>query len=88
MIKRASWTKPEWLVYMLVNFALFLSKHSLEASSLQSITRYVIVLFPAFVFLGHWLTQQRKRVRFLYLSLSSSMLVVLSICYALWIFVG
>lgn len=88
MIKNRLWRKPEWLIYTLVNLTLFLSKQSFTASSLQSISRYVLILFPVFIALGNWLACQSQRVRFSYLTLSSVFLVLLSVCYSLWIFVG
>jgi ABC-type nickel/cobalt efflux system permease component RcnA len=65
-----------------------MSKESFIASSIQSTSRYVLVLFPAFLLIGEWLSRQSQKVRFLYLSISSSILVIFSSFYALWIFVG
>jgi 4-amino-4-deoxy-L-arabinose transferase-like glycosyltransferase len=88
MIKTKRWRKPEWLLYMGANLLLFMSKESFIASSIQSTSRYVLVLFPAFLLIGEWLSRQSQKVRFLYLSISSSILVIFSSFYALWIFVG
>jgi len=88
MILRKRWRKPEWLLYMGANLLLFMSKDSFVASSLQSTSRYVLVLFPAFLLIGDWLSRQSKRSLFSYLSISSIFLIVLSACYALWFFVG
>jgi hypothetical protein len=88
MIIHKRWRKPEWLLYMGANLLLFMSKESFIASSIQSISRYVLVLFPAFLLIGEWLSRQSQKVRFLYLSISSSILVIFSSFYALWIFVG
>jgi hypothetical protein len=71
-----------------LNLGVFLSKHSLVATPLQSIARYVIVLFPGFILLGDWLSRLKPRVRFLYLSASTALLLLFSAFYALAIFIG
>jgi len=88
MIARERWRKPEWLLFLGANLLLFFSNESFLASSLQSTSRYVLVLFPAFLLIGDWLSRQTHRVRFIYLSLSGSLLVVFSMLFALWVFVG
>ena len=43
---------------------------------------------PGFIVLGEWLAQRTARGRFIYLTLSSAALLVLSTLYALWFFIG
>jgi len=88
MIKKIFWNKPEWCIYTVINLAIFFSKQSYVHSSLQSISRYVLVLFPIYIFLGHWIAQQGYRTRLIYISISSIGLSVLTVYYTLWIFVG
>jgi hypothetical protein len=80
--------RMDWVIYMLLNLCLFLSKVSLVATSLQSIARYVLVLFPGFIVIGEWLSHLRRQRRFWAVACSSGLLVVLSSLYALWVFVG
>ncbi|KPK95298.1 MAG: hypothetical protein AMJ88_01485 [Anaerolineae bacterium SM23_ 63] len=82
------WRKIELLAYMLVNIGFLLSRRTENATSLKSISRYVLVLFPAFLVAGDYLKQARSATRFLYLVISSSLLIVLSALYALWFFLG
>jgi hypothetical protein len=84
----ARWRKPEWLVYMALNLGTFLSKRSVQASSLQSLARYVLTLFPAFVVAGDWLAQRGPRLRFVYFLASSTVLLILAVGYSLWWFIG
>jgi hypothetical protein len=88
MLLNPRWRRPEWLAYVFVNLGLFLSKQSLIGSSLQSLPRYVLVLFPCFVVFGDWLASHGQRTRFAYLAGSSAALVVLSMLYALWFFIA
>lgn len=88
MIPRPRWRKPEWVAYMLLNLFVALSKQSFVASSLQSMSRYVLVLFPAFILIGDCLHGWRGQVRFAYLVLTGAALMTLSALYALWFFVG
>jgi hypothetical protein len=87
LVKRR-WRRGEWVIYMGANWVLLLSKHNDLASSLQSLSRYVLVLFPGFIILGDWLAQRQPLFRFLYICLSAALLVVLSVLYTLWWFVG
>jgi hypothetical protein len=82
------WRRGDWLIYMVVNQAVFLSKHSLVASSLQSLARYVLVLFPGFIVIGDWLSRRGSRLRFVHVVISGTLLFVLSALYALWWFIG
>jgi hypothetical protein len=82
------WRRPEWLVYNIVNLITFLSKQSFMASSLQSASRYVLTLFPVFIILGDWLARRGHRIRFLYLTLSTLVLMVFGVLYSIWVFVG
>ncbi len=88
MVLRPRWRRPEWLIFAGANMLLFLSKRSFVASSLQSMSRYVLVLFPAFIVLGDFLSSRGRNTRLLYTALSSAALIVLSMAYGLWIFVG
>lgn len=88
MIARPRWRRPEAIVYMALNLLLFMSKRSLVASSLQSSSRYVLSLFPAFLVAGDWLNRTSPGKRFAYLSASGSLLIVLSILFAFWVFIG
>jgi hypothetical protein len=88
MLRGPRWRVWPWVIYMCANLAFFLSKHSLTASSLQSLARYVLVLFPAFIVLGDWLASRSQRVRFVYVLASSLGLVVLSALYAVGWFIG
>lgn len=88
MLRRPRWRVWAWVIYMLANLAFFLSKHSLTASSLQSLARYVLVLFPAFIVLGDWLAGRSARTRFFYVLGSSLGLLLLSALYAVGWFIG
>jgi hypothetical protein len=82
------WRKLDWLAYMVVNLLVFLSKRSVVASSLQSMSRYVLTLFPAFILAGEWLARRGSRARFIYAIVSSVVLVAMTALYPLWVFVG
>ena len=88
MILRPRWRKPEWLIYTSANLLLFFSNESFIASSLQSTSRYVLALFPAFFIIGDWLNTQKQKTRFTYFTLSGCLLIILSMLFALWVFVG
>ena len=88
MLRRPRWRVWGWVIFMVANLAFFLSKHSLTASSLQSLARYVLVLFPAFIVLGDWLAGRTARTRFFYVLGSSLGLLVLSALYAVGWFIG
>jgi len=88
MILHRPWRRGDWSIYMIVNLGLFLSKRSLVASSLQSLARYVLVLFPAFIVVGDWLSRRGPRVRFVYVVISGTLLLVFGALYALYWFIG
>ncbi|HEY70012.1 MAG TPA: hypothetical protein G4O08_05445 [Anaerolineae bacterium] len=88
MMVRPRWRRWEWIAFAGANMLLFLSKKSFIASSLQSMSRYVLVLFPAFILLGNLLAQRSRRTRLVTIALSSTGLIALSAAYTLWIFVG
>ena len=88
LARQARWRNGAWLIYFGLNLLFDLSKHSLTAAAWQSLARYVLVLFPAFVVAGAWLARQTQRVRFIYVTLSSAGLLIVSVLYVLWIFVG
>jgi len=88
MLVQARWRRAEWLIYVGLNLMAFTTKRNLVASSLQSNSRYVLTLFPAFIVIGDWLARQKPGWRFAYLSGSSALLLVFSALYALWWFIG
>ncbi len=77
-----------FIVYYGSNLVLYLSKVHTEASSLQSMSRYVLTLFPAFWVLGEWLRNQKPLHRFSFLVLMSGLSIIFSGLYAMWIFIG
>lgn len=87
LVKRR-WRRGAWVIYLSTNLVLLLSKHNDLASSLQSLSRYGLVLFPGFIIMGDWLAQQPALFRFIYICLSGTLLATLSVLYALWWFVG
>ena len=76
------------MIFAGANMLLFLSKQSFVASLLQSMSRYVLALFPAFIALGDWLSHRSRRARLIYIALSSTILIALSAAFSLWLFVG
>jgi hypothetical protein len=82
------WRKPELLAYMLANAVFLLSRRTEGASSLKSLSRYTVVLFPAFLVVGEWLGRARRWTRFVYLAVSSAVLLAMSALYSLWFFLG
>ena len=88
MVINPRWRRTELLVYMFVNIGFFLSRRTESAASLKSMSRYVLVLFPAFLIAGDYLKHARSVTRFLYLILSSSLLIILTALYPLWFFLG
>ena len=88
MVAQPRWRRAEWLVYMTANLLVFFSKRSVQAASLQSLARYVLALFPAFIVAGDWLSRRGRKVRFVYTVVSSVGLLGLAVSYSLWWFVG
>jgi hypothetical protein len=88
MLGNRRWRRTDWLIYMGVNLSVLLSKHAVRASYLQSLARYVLALFPAFIVVGDWLAHCGPKVRFAYLTLTGTLLIILSTLYALWWFIG
>ena len=88
MAAHPRWRRGEWLIFAGANLLLVLFKQSFVASSLQSMSRYVLVIFPAFVFLGDLLSRSSTRLRLLYVTFSGGLLIFLSVAYTLWMFVG
>ncbi|MCJ7511955.1 MAG: glycosyltransferase family 39 protein [Anaerolineales bacterium] len=88
MIARKRWRRPELLAYMLINLVVLLSRHTVGAASLKSLSRYVLVLFPAFLVVGDWLAAVQPRTRFWYLTASSCLLLLCSVLYVFWVFLG
>jgi hypothetical protein len=75
-------------VYYASNLLLYLSKIHHEASSLQSMSRYTLTLFPAFWVIGEWLSTQRPLPRFAILVISFGLLLIFSGLYTMWVFIG
>ena len=88
MFANRRWRKGEWLIYLAINLLIFLSKESFQASSLQSMARYVSVLLPVFIALVDWLRSQSRLTRLICTTISSTIMIVLSTLYALWVFIG
>jgi len=88
LIINRRWRRPEWILYMALNMGVFLSRYSTYASPLQSIGRYVLVLFPAFILIGDWLSRRGKGIRLAYCIVSSTLLVLFSSLYVLGWFIG
>jgi hypothetical protein len=88
MATRARWRRPELLAYMVLSLAALLGRNTVGAAALKSLSRYVLVLFPAFLVVGDWLVGARPRARFAYLAVSGSLLILASSLYALWFFLG
>ena len=88
MLAQPRWRRVEWLVYLAANLLGFFSKRSVQAASLQSLARYVLALFPAFIVAGDWLSRRGRKVRFVYTLVSSIGLLGLAVSYSLWWFVG
>ena len=88
MIVHRRWRRPELVVYMIVNMVVLLARRTEGASSLKSMSRYVLVLFPAFLVIGDWLAWSSPRSRFWYIVISASLLIVLSVLYVFWFFLG
>ena len=88
MATRARWRRPELLAYMVLSLVALLGRNTVGAAALKSLTRYVLVLFPAFLVVGDWLADTRPWARFAYLAISGSLLILASILYSLWFFLG
>jgi hypothetical protein len=88
MATRARWRRPELLAYMVLSLVALLGRNTVGAAALKSLSRYVLVLFPAFLVVGDWLATARPRTRFAYLAVSGSLLILASILFTLWFFLG
>lgn len=88
MLVRPRWRRWELVAYMAGSLVVLLSRSTEGAASLKSISRYVLVLFPAFLVLGDWLAGTKRWLRFALISLSSAGLVTAAALYALWFFLG
>jgi len=78
----------EWLIYTGLNLLLVTSKVTTIISPLQSIGRYVLVLFPGFIFIGDWLSQLSSRSRFVFIAASVSLSIIFCALYAVGFFIG
>jgi hypothetical protein len=88
LIKKADRIPVEWLIYFGLNLVMVTSKVTTVVSPLQSIGRYVLVLFPGFIFFGNWLSQLTTRQRFWTIVASSTLLFALCGLYVIGFFVG
>lgn len=84
MATQARWRRPELLAYMAFNLVALLGRHTVGAAALKSLSRYVLVLFPAFLVVGDWLASARPRARFAILAVNGSLLLLASILYTPW----
>lgn len=78
----------EWLIFMIANLLTYLSKETTIISPLQSIGRYVLVLFPGFIFIAIQLTRTNPRIRQLYVIINTSLLMIFCALYVIGTFVG
>lgn len=88
MLMEKNGTPTEWLIYYGVNLVVFVSKANSLISPMQSIGRYVLILFPGFIYLGLWLSGLNPRKRFIYMVVSSVLLVAVCGLYVIGFFVG
>jgi hypothetical protein len=88
MAFKPRWRRPELLAYMALSLFVLFSRHTVGAAALKSLSRYVLVLFPAFLIVGDWLAGARPWARFTYLAISGSLLILASLLYSLWFFLG
>ena len=80
--------KYSLLAYNSVTLLLFLSKHNLLTTPIQSANRYVLSLYPAFIGLAFFLLQRSERTRRIYMLSSLCGMIIASTLYVLWFFVG
>ena len=78
----------EWIIYYGLNLLMVTSKVTTIISPQQSIGRYILILFPGFVYLGTWLSGLQPRKRFAYIVVSSALLVTVCALYVIGFFVG
>ena len=74
MATRARWRRPELLAYMVLSLVALLGRNTVGAAALKSLSRYVLVLFPAFLVAGDWLAGARG------LTLASPILPSAALC--------
>jgi hypothetical protein len=82
------WGQYGLMAYSFATLVLFMSKHSVSASALQSANRYVLSIFPAFIGLALLIIEMPKSVSKMYKSTSLILLMIATTLYALWIFIG
>ncbi|MGA9531600.1 MAG: hypothetical protein WBR18_02690 [Anaerolineales bacterium] len=88
MLRRPSFRRPEWLLYMALHLFVYSGFTTLEASAWRSAARYSLTLFPGFLLLGHGLAGRSPRVRSVIVALSSTALIVLTALSSLYWFLG
>jgi hypothetical protein len=90
MLLRPKWRKWELIAFMAVSLLGLLSRGGVvsEVASLKSFSRYVLALFPAFLIIGDFLSTASRRLRFIYVLISSTLLLIASVMFTLWFFMG
>lgn len=76
------------LAYGFALLLLFMGKHSIAASALQSANRYVLSIFPAFIGLAALTLEMPKWGRKVYIAASLCLACIAISLYALWVFIG
>lgn len=88
MLRRPSFNRPEWILYMAVNLIVYSGFTTLEASAWRSAARYTLTLFPGFILVGSWLSERSPRVRFVIVALSSAASMIMAALSSLYWFFG
>jgi len=78
----------EWLIYFGINLIVFLSKANSLISPMQSIARYVIILFPGLILMARWISEKSARSKRVYVLVSATLLIITCSLYAIGFFVG
>lgn len=89
MIRQVKFRKEvDLTLYSILTFASFLPWTSDLVSPYQSVTRYVVSLFPLFIVIAYYLIKVRKIERNWYVVANLCLMIVCVSLYTLWIFVG
>jgi hypothetical protein len=70
-------------LYVLAALALPLS-YPVTSQPLMSLPRFLLVLFPLFIWLGQWLSSRGRYMRWVVLSLSAAMMIFYAGEFATW----
>ncbi len=76
------------LAYGFALLLLFMAKHSIAASALQSANRYVLSIFPAYIGLAALTLEMPQRWRKTYIVACLCIACIAISLYALWVFTG